>query len=470
MRLATILLSALVALPATPALARSTFPAQLDAACRAAGRTPPNPAELARGTGARYGDCALCHTFDPTRGIPSGSNVAANGTAYKRGNLDPFCVLAPVNHPPVLAPIGNQTVNVGQPVGLLLSASDADRDVLMFSATGLPTGAVFMDAGNGMATFNWTPTQAGNTTVTFLVTDGMATDSERVVITAGSVNAPPVLAPIGDQSAMVGSTLTLTILASDPEGGPVAFTALGLPAGATFQDFGDGSADLVFMPSMAVQASVTVRVTDAGTPPETAAETFTLTGVDPSATGGPVLEYATWDAWEGLLALKGDSAEPGTLVTIVDPATEGALGVAQAGSNGTFQLVARTFLAPCSVRPRDANGALGVAIPVMSAPPDCGTQLQTRAKPRWRCQDGLLSVRGSRAPVSSDLSVVDAATRAVLVTGQSDRRGRFSLSATTGSHANIRVLLSSGSGNWTLGPVPVRGAELTCTPKQPKDD
>jgi hypothetical protein len=269
---------------------------------------------------------------------------------------------------------------------------------------------------------------------------------------------------------MVGSTLTLTITATDPEGGPLAFTAMGLPAGATFQDFRDGSADLVFMPSMAGQAVVTVRVTDAGTPPETSAETFTLTAVDPNANGGPALEYATWNAWEALLTVKGGDAEPGTLVTIVDPATEGALAAAEASANGSFQILARTFLAPCSVRARDANGVLGVAIPVMSAPLDCGKVLQTRAKPRWRCQDGQLNVRGSRAPVSSDVSVVDAATRAVLAMGQSDRRGRFELNATTGSHANLRVLLSSGSGSWTLGPVPVRGTEFTCTPKQPKDD
>jgi hypothetical protein len=245
---------------------------------------------------------------------------------------------------------------------------------------------------------------------------------------------------------------------------------MGLPADASFQDFGDGSAELVFMPSMAGQASVTVAVTDAGTPPESAAETFTLTAVDPGAAAGPVLEFAGWNGWEGELSVKGDGADPDTLVTIVDAATEGALATAQAGPNGVFQLVARTFLAPCSVRARNADGVLGGPIAVLSVPRDCGTQLQTRAKPRWRCVDNMLSVRGSRAPVSSDLSVVDAANGAVLATGQSDRRGRFSLSAASASHANIRLLLSSGSGDWTLGPVPVRDAGLTCSPKQKKDD
>jgi len=469
MRLPTVVvLSALVALAAGPAFARSTFPGQLDAACRAGGRTPPNPAALARATGVPLADCALCHTFSGN-GFPSGGNVNTKGMAYKRGSLDPFCVLAPVNHAPVLAPIGNQTVNVGQPLGLLLSASDADNDVLAFSATGLPNGAVFMDAGNGMATFNWTPPQAGNTAITFMVTDGTATDSERVVITAGTVNAPPVLAPIGDQTAMVGNTLTVTITATDPEGGPLTFAAMGLPAGATLQDFGDGSADLVFTPTMAVQASVTVRVTDAGTPPETAAETFMLTGVDPTASGGPALEYATWNGWEGLLALKGNGAPPDSLVSIVDPTTEAVLATAQAGSNGSFRLAARPFLAPCLVRARNADGVLGDPIGVMMAPQDCGKQLQTTAKPRWRCKDNFLSVRGSRAPVSSNLSLVDAANNAVLATGQSDSRGRFSLSATTGSHANVRLLFSSGTGSWMLGPIPVQGADLICDRKDNQD-
>ena len=465
MRLPVLLVCAWLALLAGPALARPDFPAKLDAACRAGGRTPPNPAELARASGVAYADCALCHTFS-NGGFPTAGNVNAAGNSYKRGNIDPFCVVQVVNHPPVLAPIGNQAVNVGQPLGLMLSATDLDNDRLAFSATGVPTGAVFMDAGNGMATFNWTPTQAGNTAVTFTVTDGMATDSERVVITAGSVNAPPVLAPIGNQTVTVGQMLVVAISATDPEGGAVHFTATGLPTGATLQDFANGTAEIDYTPSMAGQASVTVTATDMGTPPESSSETFLIVAQPVGTTEGPSLDFAGWNTWTGELAGMGHGADAGSQVTVVDANTGGALAVTRAGSDGSFDFVAKTFLAPCTVRARNANGVLGMQTGVLTAPKDCGTQLLTRAKPQWSCKLGKVNVRGSRAPMSSDLTLVDAATGATLATGQSDARGRFELNGTSRfGPANVRVRMSSGTGAWTLGPIPVRNAGIMCEVK-----
>lgn len=465
-------LLAVIALAAAPVFAKSDFPAKLDAACRAAGRVPPSPAELARATGAIYADCALCHDFDVSRGsYPSGGNDNADGAAYKRGDLDPFCVLPVVNAAPVLAPIGPQAVNVGQPVVLLLSASDADRDPLAFSATGLPNGALFMDGGNGMASFDWTPPQAGNYAVTFFVSDGLASDSERVVITVGNVNAPPVLAAIGDQSLLVGEMLTVPIMATDPEGGAVGFVATGLPAGATFQDFGNGSAELVYVPSAAAVATVTVTVTDAGVPPESASETFMLTALDPAGAQGPSIQFATWNLWEGELSVTGSGAPPNSQVTIVEATGEGALMMGNADANGDFDISARTFLAPCSVRARDADGVLGSPLAVMGAPRDCGQTLMTHAKPRWRCKDGMLTVRGGRAPVASDLTLLNAATGATLMTSQSDRRGRFRLSTEVpAGPANVRLRMSSGGASWTLGPLPVNGSGLVCQRKRDKKD
>jgi hypothetical protein len=95
----------------------------------------------------------------------------------------------------------------------------------------------------------------------------------------------------------------------------------------------------------------------------------------------------------------------------------------------------------------------------------------THAKPRWRCKDGMLTVRGSRAPVASDLTLMNAATGATLMTSQSDRRGRFRLSTQVpGGPANIRLRMSSGGGSWTLGPVSVTGAGLVCQRRDEDDD
>jgi hypothetical protein len=463
------LAAAALLLLAAPAFARSEFPGRLDNACRTQGRTPPNPAELARATAVPYADCALCHDFSAGR-LPSGGNANADGDAYKRGNLDPFCVMVVMNQPPVLAPIGSRNVSVGQPVAILLSARDPDGDALSFSATGLPNGAVYLDGGNGMASFDWTPTQAGNTAITFRVSDGLASDSERVVVTAGAVNASPALAPIGDHAVAVGAVLALPLEASDPEGGALFFTATGLPAGATLQDFGGGSAELTFAPTAAGAATVTVTVTDTGVPPESASETFVLTAEPPSAGPGPTLEVALWNLWHGELLGRGAGAVPDSPVTIVEAASGAALAMVRAGPTGRFEFAARTFIAPCAVQARSEAGALGSPTAVLRAPRDCGTALLTHAKPRWRCKDGQLSVRGKRAPVSSDVAVIDAATGATLMETQADARGRFRIGVTrTRGPANVRVRMTSGGQAWLLGPLAVSGAELACEPARDDD-
>jgi hypothetical protein len=75
----------------------------------------------------------------------------------------------------------------------------------------------------------------------------------------------------------------------------------------------------------------------------------------------------------------------------------------------------------------------------------------------------MLTVRGGRAPVASDLTLLNAATGATLMTSQSDRRGRFRLSTQVPARpANIHLRMSSGAGSWTLGPVSVSGADVQC--------
>lgn len=104
------------------------------------------------------------------------------------------------NRAPVLAPIGNKSVNENASLNFSVSATDQDGDALTYSATGLPTGANFIGQ-----TFSWAPTyaQAGSYTVTFSVTDGELNDSESVTITVvdGEDQTPPAaadFAPLAD--------------------------------------------------------------------------------------------------------------------------------------------------------------------------------------------------------------------------------------------------------------------------------
>ncbi|NLW84237.1 MAG: cadherin-like domain-containing protein [Phycisphaerae bacterium] len=92
------------------------------------------------------------------------------------------------NNAPVIAPISAKTVTAGQKLEFVVMATDADNDVLSYSASGLPLGSLFSIATK---TFNWTPgsAQTGVFTVTFSVSDGKGgTATATVSIT---VNPPP---------------------------------------------------------------------------------------------------------------------------------------------------------------------------------------------------------------------------------------------------------------------------------------
>ncbi|MEW6063038.1 MAG: tandem-95 repeat protein [Nanoarchaeota archaeon] len=131
------------------------------------------------------------------------SNTALNGTYNVRiiatdvnGNVNnavtsPFNV-ALTNTAPTLNQIGDKSVNENQTLTFTISATDAENDTLTYSASGLPSGAIF-DAGT--QTFTWTPdfTQAGSYQVNFSVSDGQLMDSELITITVYDVD---ITAPI----------------------------------------------------------------------------------------------------------------------------------------------------------------------------------------------------------------------------------------------------------------------------------
>ena len=127
-----------------------------------------------------------------TGGVASGSEVPSSADMY-------FIVngVAEVNHPPVLAPIGNKSTDEGKILNFSLSAIDQDQaQKVNYSANGLPQGSVF-DATTGI--FSWTPafSQAGTYQIELIATDNgngsipPEADSETIIITVGE--ATPIL-------------------------------------------------------------------------------------------------------------------------------------------------------------------------------------------------------------------------------------------------------------------------------------
>jgi len=119
-----------------------------------------------------------------------------------------------VNRAPVLADIGDITVTEGELVTLAPTASDADGDELTTTFSG------------AMSTDTWQTTyeDAGIYAATVTVTDGRLSVSQDVVITVLGVNRAPVLETLSDITTDEGGIVTITPVASDPDGDVVEIT------------------------------------------------------------------------------------------------------------------------------------------------------------------------------------------------------------------------------------------------------
>lgn len=151
---------------------------------------------------------------------------------------------------PILTAIGPRSVDEDKSLKIGVSATDAESTPTLSTST-LPDGATFEDKGNGTGDLDWIPTfvQAGSYEITFYATDdALQVDSEVVTITVNEVgNQLPVMTSIGNANILDNERLQFTAEATDAESIPV-MTATGLPAGASYVDNGDGTADFDWTP------------------------------------------------------------------------------------------------------------------------------------------------------------------------------------------------------------------------------
>jgi PKD repeat protein len=157
-------------------------------------------------------------------------------------------------NPPVLAPIGNQTVAEGAVATVGLSASDADLDVMAWTvsvpgfASVTPTGS-----GPGVTTANLTLAPSycasGSYPATVAVSDGFNSDNESFTINVTDVNRTPAwTVPTGGYGLALneGAAADLTVYASDPD-----------------QECGT-AAPVLSLLSSGIPPSLTVTLTDQG--------------------------------------------------------------------------------------------------------------------------------------------------------------------------------------------------------------
>ncbi len=253
-----------------------------------------------------------------------------------------------VNVAPVLASIGNKSVDELTELTFTATATDADLSAnnLMFSLDAASIAAgMSIDAGSG--DFTWTPTEAqgpGVFSVTVTVTDDGSpnlSDSETFDITVGEVNVAPVLDSIGNQSVEELTELAFTANASDVDL-PANDLTFSLDAGsiAAGMSIDAGSGDFTWTPTE-VQGpgvfSVTVTVTDDGSPNLSDSETFdiTVSAVNtPGDFGGDLAETIDEDTSANGVATFTDATDGFTAAnfTLQTGATDGTALVQADGS------------------------------------------------------------------------------------------------------------------------------------------
>jgi hypothetical protein len=176
-------------------------------------------------------------TIDPATGLISGTLscestgnhlvivTVTDGTASATDAV--LGIVTEACDPPVLTNPGDQTNAEGDNVSLQIEASDPEGDPLTFSATGLPPGLAISSAGliTGTLTFE----TSGLYSATVTITDGANTSDTTFAWTVTNTNRAPVATNPGNQTHTAGEAVSLQIVATDPDGDPLTFSATGLP-------------------------------------------------------------------------------------------------------------------------------------------------------------------------------------------------------------------------------------------------
>ncbi len=188
------------------------------------------------------------------------------------------------NRAPTITSPGAQTTQRATATSLQMIAADQDGDALTYSATGLPLG-LSLNAQTGAITGTISTSAAASNTTTVTVKDpGNLSASTTFTwnTTAPPSNRPPTISNPGSQTFVRSTIATLGLVANDPDGQTLSWSATGLPTGLSINS-STGLISGTVSATAAASGTSTVTVTDPGN--LTASAAFTYTTVAASLTG-----------------------------------------------------------------------------------------------------------------------------------------------------------------------------------------
>lgn len=129
-----------------------------------------------------------------------------------------------INEPPFLASLRDTTLEKGATLVSALMVSDKEDDPLTITAESDTSAAQISVDGNTLTTV-LDSGFTGIATITVNAFDGANTSSTSFKITVNSVNQAPFITALSDTSVFSGEVLTRAIIASDPDGDNLTYSA-----------------------------------------------------------------------------------------------------------------------------------------------------------------------------------------------------------------------------------------------------
>ncbi|NNE07195.1 MAG: tandem-95 repeat protein, partial [Gemmatimonadetes bacterium] len=242
------------------------------------------------------------------------------------------------NRAPFITVPGAQAVEEGDTLSFAVNATDPDGDPLTLGALELPSGAAFVDSGNGSGLFTFAPDfgQSGSYTIDFTASDGSAVDTAAVSIAVGDVNRAPAISTPDSRSVSEADSLALLVTATDADGDELVLSVEGVPANASFEDRGDGTGDFVFRPdySQSGNYSVVFIVTD-GSLHDSGYVTITVLPVNRAPQISAVVTHSIEEGASLSFAVNGsDPDDDAVSLSMADPLANAAFVDSGSGAGG----------------------------------------------------------------------------------------------------------------------------------------
>ncbi|NNL48980.1 MAG: tandem-95 repeat protein, partial [Acidimicrobiia bacterium] len=259
-------------------------------------------------------------------------------------------VVTPVNDPPVVTAVINETVAEGGAVNVTLTGSDPDGPTLSFSAFSQTNGTLgpvnqgVLTDGQAVVTYTHNGSSTSSAEFSFNATDGSLVSAAGTVnLTVTGVNDPPVPTPGLTAVVDEGGSVVVTLTATDEDGDVLTFNAFAPvngSVGSVVQGAADQQATVTFTHdgSETTTAEFDFNATDGQAVSAAGTVNLTVTPVDDPPVAVPDSPAAVGEDSVGnvfdVLANDTDSdGGPKSVASVTDPANG---SVVNNGSNVTY--------------------------------------------------------------------------------------------------------------------------------------